>query len=1254
MKKIFTCTLALLLYAATLTTNAATYKEAGGVVVVEAEHFDVRTVNADGHRWAIMPDENGNPDTAADAGFANARGGKYMQSLPDAAGGGAAYNTAATVGIDPHLDIRVQISNPGRYRLWIRWGGYDGSSDSMFGQIVEMKSPAGPGPDWYRFVGNNADFDARAWDGSGAPSTDAVNNNSAGGGEVPAVWDITTAGTYTIRLGMREDGSAVDAIIFQLESLPAPSGRGPAESATTAAADSIPPTIVEAKTAGNPNGVLVVFSEGVSSATATNKANYAIDNGVTVNSVSPGQNNFSVVVNTTAIAPGRAYNLTINGVQDTAGNNIAANTKALFYQVDGIIERRVFLVTGGNLAALTNSIKYSQNLPDDVTYPTSIEGPVNYLDNYSTQFRGYITPQVTGNYVFFICSDDPSNLFLSTDDNPANKKLIAAETVWSDTRDWVSSGGASDLTAKRSDQYADTAWPTGNTITLTAGRRYYLEAIHTEGGGGDNVAVTWMLPGAAEPVDGDPPIPGQYLSAFGVNAGPVAITTQPSSQTATELLSTTFAVKASGSPPFSYQWLRNGTAIANATGASYTIARTAAGDNAAKFSVRVSNPFSTVTSSEATLTVNVDKTPPVLLGAKGSPGGTNVVLTFSERVSQASANALANYKIVTGAGAALNVTAAALSTTDPTKVTLTTAQQTIGTKYVVTVNNVTDQAGAPNAIAANSKTAFFPAGPIVEQNGFIVFEAESYDRNLDGIWVRDTTRGTPSGGVSMVAPNGAGGSEAATKLEYDVEFKQAATYIIWYKASGNDGSDDSSWFHIDGERPAERLDGNSAAMTGFSGALDFVWLSDSFGGTDPMSVDIAAPGVHVVGLARREDGSFFDKFILTTDTAFTPSGNGPPETRQGLPPAPTVTLTSPTEGQTFAAGANITLSANATASAGIDMARVEFSANGVIVGQATQSPFTFTWSGAKDGSYLIRAIGTDEVGSATTSAPIQIKVGNPPPLIYFVTADPGPLTFAGDIAVQQRLLKRGFDVRLARGSDIPADGSTARGASLIIQSSSLGSGTVENVVSGVPVGKFRDLAIPAMVWESSNEDAFGFQELNGIATAADQTQINIVDPTSPLAAGLPKGLVTVSTAQPFSGGNPVGAHIVATAADDPSLAVIYNYDKGEKGYNGFVMPERRVFFFFGDITASVATADGLKLFDAAVDWLLGGQVVPPPKPQFTKIAKNADGTITIEWTGAGALEAAAAVTGPWQAVPGATSPYTFRPTATMLFGRIKN
>jgi hypothetical protein len=58
-------------------------------------------------------------------------------------------------------------------------------------------------------------------------------------------------------------------------------------------------------------------------------------------------------------------------------------------------------------------------------------------------------------------------------------------------------------------------------------------------------------------------------------------------------------------------------------------------------------------------------------------------------------------------------------------------------------------------------------------------------------------------------------------------------------------------------------------------------------------------------------------------------------------------------------------------------------------------------------------------------------------------------------------------------------------------------------------------------------------------------------------------------------------------------------------------------------------------------------------PQITSIKKNADGTITVEWTGGGTLQAGATVLGPWQDVTGATSPYNFTPTAAMLFARVR-
>ena len=63
---------------------AAIYNEVGGIVVVEAEHFDSRTKAEDNdHEFKIAPDELSADEAAAAAGqYLNARGGKYMVVMP--------------------------------------------------------------------------------------------------------------------------------------------------------------------------------------------------------------------------------------------------------------------------------------------------------------------------------------------------------------------------------------------------------------------------------------------------------------------------------------------------------------------------------------------------------------------------------------------------------------------------------------------------------------------------------------------------------------------------------------------------------------------------------------------------------------------------------------------------------------------------------------------------------------------------------------------------------------------------------------------------------------------------------------------------------------------------------------------------------------------------------------------------------------------------------------------------------------------
>lgn len=81
------------------------------------------------------------------------------------------------------------------------------------------------------------------------------------------------------------------------------------------------------------------------------------------------------------------------------------------------------------------------------------------------------------------------------------------------------------------------------------------------------------------------------------------ITQQPASQTVPLGQPASFSVSATGGTPLSYQWLRNGTPIPGATSPSYAMNAVGSADNAAVFSVKVSNPYGTATSADAVLTV---------------------------------------------------------------------------------------------------------------------------------------------------------------------------------------------------------------------------------------------------------------------------------------------------------------------------------------------------------------------------------------------------------------------------------------------------------------------------------------------------------------------------------------------------------------------------------------------------------------------------------------------------------------------------
>jgi hypothetical protein len=274
--------------------------------------------------------------------------------------------------------------------------------------------------------------------------------------------------------------------------------------------DDVPPTIMSVSGSANPARtvfwVTVVFSERVTAETAGTRSNYQISGGVTVSEVVVN-NDTTVTLKTTAQTEGTEYILTVNNVKDQspAGNVIAPNTKKTFKWTltTGYVLWELYPdIDGTAVDALVNDADFPDN-PGRREYLTSFstipQMGNDVAERFGARVSGFLTPTESGNYEFFLRSDDASELYLSTDDKPENRVAIAMETG---------------CCAAFLEYDQATRGQTSVPQALNAGKKYYLEALYKEGGGGDYIEVAWRKEGDTTPAGDLKPIPGSFLSAY--------------------------------------------------------------------------------------------------------------------------------------------------------------------------------------------------------------------------------------------------------------------------------------------------------------------------------------------------------------------------------------------------------------------------------------------------------------------------------------------------------------------------------------------------------------------------------------------------------------------------------------------------------------------------------------------------------------------------------------------------------------------
>lgn len=125
---------------------------------------------------------------------------------------------------------------------------------------------------------------------------------------------------------------------------------------------------------------------------------------------------------------------------------------------------------------------------------TSLQAPANVGDNFTARIRGWLTPQISGNYRFWIASDGPSEFWMATDGDPVNKVRRCMVTGATAALDWNAEPNQKSYLLK-----------------LTAGQPYYIEILHTATTGADHVEVGWAKPGESAPSE---VVPGYVLTPY--------------------------------------------------------------------------------------------------------------------------------------------------------------------------------------------------------------------------------------------------------------------------------------------------------------------------------------------------------------------------------------------------------------------------------------------------------------------------------------------------------------------------------------------------------------------------------------------------------------------------------------------------------------------------------------------------------------------------------------------------------------------
>lgn len=643
----------------------------------------------------------------------NGEGQVYVATVIADALGFFAYPPDGTLPCPPVPRLTFTVTTPGAAPVTSEFSpGPDCESHANFAPVLAPIAPK-------TFPANsNATVVVRVGDLESPPAALEVSAHSSD----PSIATVAVTGSGADRqivVTPAGPGGGTVTVTVTVTDPGHPPGTDPRTTTTTFPVTvtpvSAPPvTLVSTSNRNNPTGVYLKFSGPLDPAPVENLANYT--SGLGIQQARVGAAPDEIVLTTAPQVEGFNYTLQLRNLRDGFGRPLSPDVIATSFVLGaGVVNGPIIVrqygsgnlgrgLPGTEISQLLNHSTYP-HAPERTYSPALFEIPVNADNNYGVVISGWLRAPQTGNYTFFMSSDDQGELYLSTDDQPANAVRIAYEPAWNGSREFINGSNQ----GSRGTPPANRSVP----INLVGNQYYFFEAYMKEGEGGDNLAVAWQTPGGSGVVNGSLPIgAGNFRSstkAWQGNVftywGNVSVRITPNQNvTGNPGQVIKLAAGVDGSPPYTYQWLRNGSPIAGAT--SSKLAVIISDQTVGTYSLEVANGFSTATSTSIEISGPPDTVAPTLLGIEIYPPGNDVSVRFSEAVRPEDAANPATHQLSDSEGTIVALNGARMEGTKAVR--LCTGRPLIpGERYTLElVHPVRDLSTAGNPTAAGVRTTF--------------------------------------------------------------------------------------------------------------------------------------------------------------------------------------------------------------------------------------------------------------------------------------------------------------------------------------------------------------------------------------------------------------------------------------------------------------------------------------------------------------------------------------------------------------------